>query len=123
MGEIWEFHSAQAGKRKYHICVQSPTDAQAGYFLFINSKTGYDGDLTLVDGEISCLPASPTGQTVVSCSLLVRANHRQLQLFCAEKIGDLSIPVARKLHKFVQTAQTFTKTEQQLVLDALANLI
>ena len=123
MGEIWEFQSAQAGKRKYHICVQSPTDAQAGCFLFINSKAGYDGDLPFGDGEISCLPASPTGQTVVSCSLLVRVTRHQLQLFHAEKIGELSIPIARKLHNFVQTVQTLTRTEQQLVLDALANLI
>jgi hypothetical protein len=91
--------------------------------LFINSKTGYEGDLILEDREIPCLPASPTEQSVISCSLIVKANQRQLRLFGSEKIGVLPTPVARKLHEFIKTVTTLTIPEKKLVLGALATLI
>jgi hypothetical protein len=91
--------------------------------LFINSKTGYAGDLVIANAELPCIPASPTGQSVISCSTIVRASQKQLRLFDAERVGAIPVETARKLHAFVESATTLTKAEKELVLAALANLI
>ena len=114
--------AAQAGHLKYHICIVAPTDEAAGCFLYINSKSGYDGDLVLPDGEIPSLPRSKTGETVISCSQLVRVAKRQLRLFECRCCGALPPAVARKLEEFCRTVPTLTPTDRKTVMDAMAAL-
>ena len=85
--------------------------------MFINSKAGFKGDFVLSDSDIPCLPRSPTGQSVISCSQIVRANARQLEIFSCTKIGDFPTGLVRKLEKFVTTVPTLTSDERKLVLD------
>ena len=114
--------AAQAGHLKYHVCITAPTDTMAGCFLFINSDSGYEGDLILSDGEIPNLPISRTGKTVISCSQLVRVSKRQLNLFGCNKIGNLPKSVAGKLREFAATVPTLTASERKIVVDALSTL-
>ena len=114
--------AAQVGYHKYHICISEPTGSLVGCFLYINSKSGYDGDLILSDGEIPNLPASPTGETVISCSQLVRVTKHQLQLFGSTKVGVLPSTVAAKLESFAASASTLTNRERKIVIEAAANL-
>jgi hypothetical protein len=92
-------------------------------FLFINSQSGYAGDLVLEDGEISGLPPSPTGETVISCSQLIPASTAKLKLWKAEKVSTLSPAVAKKLQTFVKTTKALNETDRQTVLTAVAKLI
>jgi hypothetical protein len=121
-GDIVEFYSAIAGYPKYHLCVLDCSATSAAMFLFINSESGFEGDFVCEDNEFECLPKSPTGQSVISCAQLVRANARQLFLFDAKKIGEISPSVARKLETFIPTATALTKAERQIVLKALAGI-
>jgi len=121
-GDIVKFYSVIAGYPKYHLCVLACLDDQAGIFLFINSDEGFAGDFVLDDDELRCLPESPTGKSVISCSQPVRANGRQLALYNAEKLGELPPGVARRLERFVQNVQTLTRIEKRIVLEALAEL-
>lgn len=121
-GDIVKFYSVVAGYPKYHLCVLACLDDQAGIFLFINSDGGFAGDFVIDDDELPCLPESPTGKSVISCSQPVRATSRQLALYNAEKLGELLPVVARKLEKFVQGVQTLTRLEKRIVLEALAEI-
>lgn len=123
IGEIVLFHSEVAGYPKYHVCVRDTAPPLAAAFLYINSQSGYAGDLVLADGEIAGLPASRTGETVISCSQLIFASSAKLIHWKAEKIGTLSPAVAKKLHTFAKTVTTLTNPERQIVLIALAKLI
>ncbi len=104
------------------MCIQEPTSSQAGCFLFINKKSGYAGDLVLPDNEIPCIAPSPTGQSVICCSQIVRANRNQLKLFECIKKGDISADVARKLEDFVKSVPTLTAEDRRLILSALSQI-
>jgi hypothetical protein len=54
--------------------------------------------------------------------MIVRANQRQLNLFQATKLGELSSSVVGKLKEFAKTVKTLTVSERQLVLSALGKL-
>lgn len=121
-GDIVEIYSPVAGYPKYHVCILDCDGAATALFLYINSGTGFAGDLVCDDSEFGCLPKSPTGQSVISCSQLVRMSAHQLSIFKAKKLGKLPPAVARKLEKFVVTAFSLRKSERQLVLNAMANV-
>ena len=95
----------------------------AAVFLFLNSTTGYHGDLVLNLGAIPCIPTSSTVQSVVSFSQLVRANAKQLGVFQAVTVGQLVPKVARTLEKHVQSVQTLTPEDHELVLAGLAQIV
>ena len=121
-GDIVRFQSPTAGKLKYHLCIMTGTEQKASAFLFINSRPGYNGDFVLNDGAIPNLPKSPTGKSVISCSQLVRLRQDQLTLYRADKIGKITISVARKLHIFIEDVPTLTENERLIVLDGLSKI-
>jgi len=90
VGDIVVMYAPTAGKKKYHLCVCEVNEHGVEFFLFINSGSGYAADFVVNDGSIDCLPESPTGNTVVSCSVVIRANQKQLAVYRAKKIGTLS---------------------------------
>jgi hypothetical protein len=110
--------------RRYHICVLSCAgDDLAGIFLYLNSRSGFEGDFVLIDTEIPCLPRSATGKTIVSFAQPLRRTRHQLELFRAKKLGELPVLVARKLEPFARSVMTLNKRERQIILAALASLI
>ena len=68
-GDVVGFWSDVAGKHKYHLCVH-----QEGLFLFINwpKRKSYPGDFNVPSDAIICLPATPAGYSIISCTYLVR---------------------------------------------------
>lgn len=122
IGNIVEYHNPQAGKKKYHLCVRSCLPDEAACFLFINSKSGYEADCVLPSGSFPCLPPSPTGQSVVSFSLLVRANERQLALFSAVVIGDCPAAVAATLEAFCRDIKSMPRKDHAIVAAALSKM-
>lgn len=121
-GDIVRFYNPQAGKDKYHLCVIAHTDDNAAGFLFINSKPGWEGDFVVKDGEISGLPESPTGQSVVSCSQIIRMTEKRLQIFKAEKVSDFSPALARKLATHIKETPTLTDKEKKAVQAGLSKI-
>lgn len=119
VGDVIEMFAPTASKKKYHLCVCEPSEDGVQRFLFINSGSGYEADLVLEDGEIGGLPASPTGNTIISCSLLLRYNVAQLSKFKAVKIGSLNVDVASKLASFIATSRALVKAERESVAAAM----
>jgi hypothetical protein len=121
-GDIVEFYCSTSGYPKYHVCIVDCDGDTSAKFLFINSDTGFASDLVLKNGDFPCIPPCKSGISVVSCSQLVLKNAKQLVLFKAKKIGELSPAVARKLEAFVPTALALTKAERTLILGVLAKI-
>lgn len=93
-------------------------------FFFLNSKTRteYKGDLIFDNEDFPCIPFSKTGQSIVSLSAIVRYNAKQLCLFRAKKVGQLSPKIARKIEAFAKTVPTLTNQERKIVLAGLAKI-
>lgn len=118
-GDVIRFYSPSASKEKFHLCVCAATDTTACCFLFLNSGSGYRGDYVLEDGSIPGLPKSPTGETVVSFSMLIRMSNENLERFKAEKTGDLDAHIAGELLPFARKAQTLNNKDRSIVISGL----
>jgi hypothetical protein len=123
IGEIYEFYSAQAGYPKYHLCVREISGVESACFLFLNSKPGYKDSLVLVDTEIPGLRRSPTGFSIISCSMVLRANAHQLRVFSAKPVTKLPVEIARRLEAVIGRAKSLTADERRMILVALAMVI
>ena len=121
-GDIVRFHSPGAGKVKFHLCLGNIGNSPLFAFLYLNSKVGYRGEYILQDGQIAGLPDSPTGQTIVSFSLVIRIGEKQLKLFNAVKTGAIEGQLAGELAAFAQTTGVLTSSEKRLVVSALESL-
>lgn len=123
VGDIVWCNTSVADHAKYHICVlECSDDGQAACFLFLNSETGWKGDCVFENADFPCLPASKTGKSVVSFSLLPRYNPKQLKLYGAKKVGELNPAIARKLEAFAKTVPTLTAAERKIVLNGLSKI-
>lgn len=121
-GDVVRFHSAVAGKEKYHLCLGRTEHETVFAFLFLNSGSGYKGDCVLDDGEIPGLPRSPTGKSVVSFSMLVRIREDKFPIFGATKTGAIDAHLAGELAAFAKEVRSLTRREQRFVVSALESL-
>lgn len=122
IGDIVEIYSPVAGYNKYHLCVLCGGSAEPFQFLFLNSDPNYGGSYVVDCSRVPCLPPSETGKTVFSFTMVPRYSVRQLQLFKANKKGELASDLARELFEFAKTVPTLTSGERTLVLAALAQI-
>jgi hypothetical protein len=121
-GDVVRFHSPTAGKEKFHLCLGHGEEGPLFAFLFLNSGSGYRGDYVLEDGQIPGLPKSPTGETVVSFSMIVRMGEERLEKFAATKTGEIDAHIAGELAAFAKTTSALTRSEQAFVVSALEAL-
>jgi hypothetical protein len=123
IGEIVEIYAPTAGKKKYHLCICGVNDHNVVQFLFINSHDGYEADLILMDGEIKCLPKSPTGMSVISCNIVIRYTTEQLKLYNARPLGVLNKAIANRLLEHINSSKALGRSDKQLVIAAAKYLI
>jgi hypothetical protein len=121
-GDIVRFFSPIAGKEKFHLCLGYGRFGPAFAFLYLNSNAGFRGDYVLPDGEIAGLPKSPTGDTVVSFSMVIRMGEERLTKFGATRTGRLNAHIAGELAAFAKTVPTLTRAERSLVVASFESL-
>lgn len=109
------------GYRKYHLCL-GQNEAGVSLFLFLNSDNGFAGDAVFDCARFPTIPASQTGESVVSFSMMPRFNSQQLDLYGATLHGTVSQDVAAELATHCAAIKTLTKTEKQFALAALLHL-
>lgn len=119
VGDIIEMYSPVAGKKKYQLCVCAANAAGQTKFLFLNSGQGYSGNYAVTDDKIPCLPASPTGFSVFSCSLVLKYTDRELKLYNAAKLGELDKAVAAGLEAFIRKTPVLPKKQREEIADCL----
>jgi hypothetical protein len=121
-GDIVRLYSTIAGKEKFHLCLGRTENETIFAFLFLNSSSGYKGDCVLDDGQISGLPKSPTGKSVVSFSQIIRIKEEKLVVLSATKIGAIDAHLAGELAAFAKEVRALTRQEQVFVASALESL-
>lgn len=121
-GDVVRFHSPTAGKEKFHLCLGTIGGDPVFAFLHLNSGSGYRGDCALDDGQVPGLPRSPTGQTVVSFSVVVRMGEDRLKKFGATKTGAIDAHLAGELAAFAKTTSVLSRPDKALVVSALEAL-
>ena len=119
VGEIVQIYAPSAGKTKYHLCVCLANAAGVTRFLFMNSGSGYEGDFILKDAEVPCLPPSPTGESVISCSMVVRYSEKQLALYKAQSLGMLDDALLFQLKEFLRASTVLSKEERGPIVASL----
>jgi hypothetical protein len=122
-GDVVRFHSPTAGKEKFHLCLCVSDSNGMCSFLHLNSGSGFAGDCILDDGAIPGLPKSPTGNTVVSFSQVVKMLPKKLKLFGAAKTGDISLEVAGELLAFARDCRALTDIDKPTVVNAFEKMI
>jgi chromosome segregation and condensation protein ScpB len=65
------------------------------------------------------IKSSKTGKTVASLSSIIRYNQKQLQLYNANKLGEVANDVATEIYNFASTVKTLTKPEKAFVVGRL----
>ena len=117
-GDIVAFHSTVAGKRKYHLCI-----SLNGHFLFLNSPKArnFPGDFIIDNAELPNLPETPTGESVVSCNMVVTITKGQLRSGHARRIGTASREQLLRLLEFIENTTVLSNEDKYKVLDGLGN--
>ncbi|MEL6647863.1 MAG: hypothetical protein AAFY35_03800 [Pseudomonadota bacterium] len=118
-GDVVRFHSANAGKEKFHLCLGENSGNLIYLFLNINSKTGFAGDCVLEDGRIPGLPKSKTGSSVVSFSMVIRRSSEKLKLLGAVKTGKIDKELVGELLAFANSTRALADIDKPLVVEAL----
>jgi hypothetical protein len=114
-GEVYRLRSGIANKPKFHLCV-----SMGGCFLFLNSpKTkSFVGDLEVDGADLPFLPATPSGKSIVSCSLPVLIGARELNAR-AELLGEAPQTLLLKIFEFVEEAEYLSEEHRELILAGL----
>lgn len=117
-GDVIGFDSDIAGKHKYHLCIH-----QDGLFLFINSPKpkSYPGDFNIPSNEISCLPATPEGYSIVSCTHLIRQTDAALKKLKAKKYGSVDSKVLIRMIAFIEKTPVLTDEDKDAIIEGLAD--
>lgn len=114
-GDVIQFWSDVAGKRKSHLCVSLNNQ-----YVFINSPkdTNYPGDLVVPCSDIPCLTPTKSGESIISCSLIMTIPDADLKRHQAQKKGSVSASVLGKIAAFIQSTPTLSEEEKERFFDA-----
>jgi hypothetical protein len=117
-GDIVEIFAPGAGYRKYHLFIVR-NEAQVSHFLYFNSGDGFENDFPVPPSEAECLPPSPTGVSVLSCTFMPRYTDRHLELYGAEKIGELGLASMKSLLDYIPQCRVLNGRERRAIIEAL----
>lgn len=119
-GDVIEFHSVIAQKKKYHLCI-----SLNGCFLFINSPKAkaYPGDFDFPCSELPFLTPTASGDSIVSCSQILRYTDGELLALHAKKIGVMKPPLVILLLSFIENSTVLSDAEKKIALDGLGDWV
>jgi hypothetical protein len=120
-GDIVEIFAPTVGYKKYHLCL-GQNEAGVLCFIFLNSKGGYESNISFDCRRFPMIKVSDTGTTVASLSLVIMYNEKQLQLYKARKLGEISKDVAIEINDFAASVKTLTKPQKSFVCGRLKGI-
>lgn len=122
VGDIVKIFAPVAGYKKYHFCICLPSDAHSSRFLYLNSDPSFKDCLSISCDRIPMIPASETGVTAISFSVLARYSAAKLELYGAEVIGEMPSDVIDEMIEFVATVRSLPRADKAAVTEALRSL-
>lgn len=123
IGDVVKIFAPTTGYNKYHFCVCVPEDGDAGCFLFLNSNPNFRDCLAVDCARIAFLPASQTGVTAISFSIMMRYNKEKLQLFKAEVLGEMPKDVLAEMMSFMPSVTSLPSNDKATVIKSLRALL
>ena len=119
-GDVIAFESIEAGKRKYHLCISLD-----GHYVFLNSPKVlvYAGDYVVPCTEIPGVPVTPSGKSIISCTLVMQKSDADLKAAKAKKLGTVKKQLLIDLAKFVMLSPILTDEEKEAFLAAAGDWI
>lgn len=120
IADVIEFHSSEAGKSKFHLCISSKNN-----FLFLNSpkRTTYPGDFVVPCAEIPFLPPTESGESIISCSFVMTKTEAELACLGAKRRGSISMDLMVRLARFVMSSPVLTEDEKDEFIEAAGDWI
>jgi hypothetical protein len=118
LGDVVSIYAPAVGYTKYHLCL-GYNDTGICCFLYLNSWSGYQADLSFDCARFPMIDPSTTGKTIVSLSLIVRYTARQLELYKAKKLGEIDKTVAAEIHTFSKTVKALSRPDKAFVNERL----
>ncbi|MGY2988701.1 hypothetical protein [Bradyrhizobium sp. USDA 4508] len=117
-GDVVEFWSDGAGKKKFHLCVHHD-----GSFLFLNSpkRKPFPGDFNIPSADVACLTPTPEGYSVLSCTHLTKRTSSELKRLKAKKLGQVNGKVLIRLIAFVEKTPVLSQEDKDAIVDGLAD--
>jgi hypothetical protein len=122
LGDIVEIYSPIAGKTKYHLFVVKMSDFGVSLFFFFNSKSGYDAEISICPDDVSGLPPSPTGDSVISFNMFIRYGEEKLTKFRARKIGKLSAAKTKEVIECASLTPALPFKDRKVLKEILVDL-
>jgi hypothetical protein len=122
-GDVIEMFAPQVGYKKFWLCVCGVNAHGVLRFFYINSGSGYEGDLVYNDHEFPYLPKSPTGQSVISLSYLPVYSEKELKLYRARKLGELDKRIIHELISELPRVRKLTRQERNFAIDGLKRAV
>jgi len=117
LGDVVEFYSYVAGKQKYHLCI-----SLSGAFLLLNSPKAksYAGDMVVLCSEFPMEP-TPSGKSVICCSVIVRMTVQELEHTKAKCIGNVSPDLIKRILRHVKASPVLSPDDKDFVLEELGD--
>ena len=73
--------------------------------------------------EIPGVPATPTGESIISCSLVMKKSDADLAQLGAKKLGTVSAELLARLARFVRSSPVLTEDEKDAFCEAAGDWI
>jgi hypothetical protein len=119
VGDIVWIISPTAGKGKYHLCISAQNEDKVSKYIFLNSNPGFQHTYVVDCARIPCIPASETGKTAFSFTMLPQYTEKQLSLYKAVKKGTLESALADELLEFSKTVPVLSGADRRIVVSGL----
>jgi hypothetical protein len=115
VGDVIGFWSAEARKPKFHLCISLD-----GHYLFVNSPKDrtYPGDMVVSCAEFPFLEATPSGASIISCTLVMKKTDADLRACRARKLGAVRKDLLSQLIKFVMNCPVLSQDERDAIIEA-----
>jgi hypothetical protein len=119
IGDVIRFHSSEAGKRKFHLCI-----SMNGQYLFLNSAKlkSYPSDYIVPASEFPFLPQD-TPDTIISCSLVLKKSNEELRRCGAKCLGSARRETLLGLIRFIEKDRALPEAVKDEIFDGLGDWI
>lgn len=117
-GDVVKFYSEAAGYKKYHLCLS----LDACYF-FMNAPRAktFPGDLIISCDDVPFLPKTESGDSIISCSVLLKFTEGELAAYGAKKVGKVGSDVLMRVLEFVENGTVLSEEDKEIVLSGLGD--
>lgn len=119
-GDVIKFYSEAAGYKKYHLCLS--LDACCFFMNSPRTKT-FPGDMIISCDDVPFLPKTDSGDSIISCSTLLKFTEAELVGYGAKKVGAVSTEILTRVLEFVENSPVLADEDKEVVIAGLGDWV